>query len=59
MPAAVGEEPMARPMSTDFAAKEVLISAPLPASVQLILPPASFSNQPSPLAIMVGLVSTK
>jgi hypothetical protein len=59
MPAAVGEEPIARPISTEPAVIAVLISAPLPTSLQLILPPAIFSNQPSPLAIMVGFVSTK
>jgi hypothetical protein len=33
MPAAVGDEPMARPISTDLAAIAVLISAPLPTSL--------------------------
>src|SRR5260221_4613951 len=59
MPAAVGEEPMARPMSSDLAAIAVLISAPEPTWLQAHLPPASLSNQPSPLAIIVGFVSTK
>ena len=37
----------------------VLISAPLPNSVQLIGAPTPLANQPSPLAIMVGLASRK
>src|SRR5579885_3843188 len=59
MPAAVGEEPMARPISSERAAIAVLISAPAPASVQAIGAPASLSNHFSPLAIIVGLVSRK
>src|SRR5258708_24069973 len=50
---------MARPMSSDLAAIAVLITAPEPASLQAHLPPANLSNQPSPLAIIVGFVSRK
>ncbi len=35
------------------------MSAPLPISVQFIFPPVPASNQPSPLASMVGFVSVK
>src|SRR6185437_16168039 len=59
MPAAVGDEPMASPISSDFAAIAVLISAPEPASLQAHLPPLNLSNQPSLLAIIVGFVSRK
>src|ERR1035438_10065709 len=59
MPAAVGAEPMPRPMSTEPAAIAVLISAPLPTSLQLILPFVPSANQPRPLAISVGFVSVK
>ncbi len=59
MPAAVATEPVARPMSQLPATMAVLISAPLPISVQLIFGPTAASNQPSPLAIIVGLVSVK
>src|SRR6185437_10376274 len=40
-------------------AMAVWISAPEPASLQAHLPPANLSNQPSPLAIIVGFVSRK
>ncbi len=59
MPAAVAADPVARPMSQLPAVMAVLMSAPLPISVQFSLPPVPASNQPSPLAIMVGLVSVK
>ena len=59
MPAAVGDEPMPKPISMLPAAMPVLISAPLPASIQLILVPAACSIQPSPLQIMNGLVPKK
>jgi hypothetical protein len=59
MPAAVGEEPMPKPRSMLPAAMPVLISAPLPTSIQFTLAPAASSIQPPPLAIMNGLVETK
>src|SRR5215469_1917940 len=59
MPAAVGEEPIARPKSQLPAAIAVLISAPLPISVQAIFPFTPSSNHFIALAIMVGLVSVK
>ena len=59
IPAAVAAEPVANPISQLPAVMAVLMSAPLPISVQDSLPPAPASNQPSPLASMVGLVSVK
>lgn len=59
IPDAVAAEPVARPISQLPAVMAVLMSAPLPISTQEILPPAPCSNQPSPLAIIVGLVSVK
>ena len=59
MPAAVGEEPMPRPTSTLPAATAVLISAPEPTSLQVILVPAICSHQPALLASMVGWVARK
>src|SRR5438132_529577 len=50
---------MASPMSKLPAAIPVLISAPLPASLQVIFAFTPSSNQPSPFAIIVGLVSRK
>src|SRR5664280_2839200 len=59
MPAAVGDEPMPSPMSMEPAAIAVLISAPLPTSLQLMLPFVPSANQPRPFAISVGFVSVK
>ena len=59
IPAAVAAEPVARPRSQLPAVMAVLMSAPLPISVQFNVPPVPAWNQPSPLASMVGLVSVK
>ena len=59
MPAAVAADPVARPMSQLPAVIAVLMSAPLPISVQFSLPPVPASNQPLALAIIVGFVSVK
>src|SRR3984957_1248729 len=59
IPEAVGEEPMPKPISMLPAAIPVFISSPLPPSIQFTLAPAAFSIEPSPFAIMNGLVDTK
>ena len=59
IPAAVATDPVASPMSQLPPTIAVLMSAPLPISVQDSLAPAPCSNQPRPLAIIVGLVSVK
>ncbi len=58
-PAAVGAEPIPMPRSTLPAATAVLISAPLPTSIQLIFALVASSSQPLPLAMALGLVSVK
>src|ERR1700722_17188791 len=59
IPEAVGEEPMPKPISMLPAAIPGFISAPLPTSIQFTLAPAACSIEPSPFAIMNGLVDTK
>src|SRR6202020_508214 len=59
IPEAVGDEPMPKPISMLPAAIPVFISAPLPTSIQCTLAPAACSIEPSPFAIMNGLVDTK
>src|SRR3984957_17910783 len=59
IPEAVGEEPMPKPISMLPAAIPVFISAPLATSIQFTLAPAACSIEPSPFAIMNGLVDTK
>ena len=55
----MGAEPMPMPTSMLPPTTAVLISAPEPTSLQSILAPASFSNQPSALARTVGWVERK